>query len=325
MTAERPSFALIDATAEPPEHGGSRYTASLANAPLLCHVLDELAGVGVQRARIVAPQESLTAMQAVLGRHGTSGIELSYVDSTSNGGRRGVVLAELDAALAREPVFLHPGDCLLREQLPRMQDRYATGDVDLVVPEQASTGSARAPAGDRLSDAVLLLGPTARAICSALLARPDAHDDLVESLLHSDCRLAVCEQSEHWSYDDGTAALLAGNRLLLDALPETPADIAVDESSQIHGRVAIDPGARVSNSNLHGPLAIGVGAIVEDSFIGPYTAIAPGAILSGVEIDNSMVLEGAEISLPGMRIEASIVGERARLTRSFELPRGLHV
>jgi hypothetical protein len=38
-----------------------------------------------------------------------------------------------------------------------------------------------------------------------------------------------------------------------------------------------------------------------------------------------MVLAGAEIRQPGSRISASIVGERAQIRRSFELPRGLQV
>ncbi len=45
----------------------------------------------------------------------------------------------------------------------------------------------------------------------------------------------------------------------------------------------------------------------------------------GVEIDNSIVLEGAQVRHPGVRVEGSVVGERALVTRSFGLPAGLHV
>jgi glucose-1-phosphate thymidylyltransferase len=89
--------------------------------------------------------------------------------------------------------------------------------------------------------------------------------------------------------------------------------------------VAISPSARVSGSTLHGPVAIDDDAVVEDSFVGPYTAVGAGAVLMGTEIDNTMVLQRAEIRHPGHRIEASIIGEHASVLRSFALPKGLHM
>ena len=113
--------------------------------------------------------------------------------------------------------------------------------------------------------------------------------------------------------------------MMLDALPVPAVDGSFGDNNVVHGRVAISSSARVSGSTLHGPVAIDENAVIEDSFIGPFTAIGPGAILRGAEIDNTMVLAGAEISHPGHRIEASIIGERASVVRSFALPRGLHV
>ena len=45
----------------------------------------------------------------------------------------------------------------------------------------------------------------------------------------------------------------------------------------------------------------------------------------GTEIDNTIVMAGAVVRHPGSRIEASVIGERANLSRSFELPKGLHL
>jgi glucose-1-phosphate thymidylyltransferase len=113
--------------------------------------------------------------------------------------------------------------------------------------------------------------------------------------------------------------------MLLDSLPAPPPETSFSDDNQVHGRVVIDPGAWVSNCVLHGPIAIDGRAVVEDSFIGPYTAIGSDAVLSGAEIDNSMVLTGAEVRHPGARIESSIIGERSRVVRSFDLPKGLHM
>ena len=146
------------------------------------------------------------------------------------------------------------------------------------------------------------------------------HHDLADWLRTSDCRVAVCELGSHWRYSEETEELLIANRMMLDALPVPAVDGSFGDNNVVHGRVAISSSARVSGCILHGPVAVDENAVIEDSFIGPFTAIGAGAIISGAEIDNTMVLAGAEISHPGQRIEASIIGERASVVRSFALP-----
>ena len=148
---------------------------------------------------------------------------------------------------------------------------------------------------------------------------------VVEALLASEHPFAICELGEHWCYSDSTEELLAGNQIMLDALPITPVRGTLGDNNEVLGRVRISSSASVSSSTVHGPAVIGDGAVVVDSFIGPYTSIGPGAIVSGAEVDNTIVMTAAEIMHPGSRIEASVIGERARITRSFELPKGLHV
>jgi hypothetical protein len=234
------------------------------------------------------------------------------------------MLAEIEEALTRGAVLLHPGDCLFGGQLAAMRQRFIVGDVDSVLPEQAAVGARRDLLDSRISETLLVLGPATRPLFAELLSAPADGEDLIQTLLHSDCRLAVCEQSEPWQYSNTTESLLAANRRMLDAIP-SPSVNGIGQENELHGRVRISEGAFVSNCVIHGPVAIDDRAVVEDSYIGPYTAIGAGVILSGTEIDNSMVLAGAEIRHPGFRIEASIIGERSQITRSFQLPKGLHL
>ena len=217
--------------------------------------------------------------------------------------------------------MLHPGDCLFRGGLPAMRDRYHAGDVDCVLPAVSS----RAPSLDRVSHTALMLGSRTQPLLDELLASAGDGEDLAEVLLHSDVRLAVCELSEQWRYSESTEVLLAANRMILDSLPFTPIDPAFGDGNRFHGRIALGQGTFLSGCVVQGPAAIAERVVLEGQFIGPYTAIGTNAVLSGAEIDNSMVLAGAEIRHPGQRLEASIIGERARVTRSFDLPRGLHM
>ena len=93
----------------------------------------------------------------------------------------------------------------------------------------------------------------------------------------------------------------------------------------MHGRISISSSAYLSNCVLHGPVSIGDRAVVEDSFIGPFTAVGADVVIDGAEIDNSMLLAGAKVHHPGFRIEGSIIGEQSQVTRSFDLPKGMHL
>lgn len=323
------SLAVIDATAADAESPLcashlSRYAMPIANSPLIEHVFDELAAGGITRARIVAHPAVRRDLGHLLGAGPTCGIQVSYRD-VPHGDERAAILSELEQALASGPVLLHPGDSLFRSQVAAMWARFGAGDVDSVLPEQASVVPLRSPTERRTSDTVLLLGPGTRTLMEDLQLPKSEGDDLVHTLLHSEFRLAVCEQTEHWRYSESTGGLLAANRMMLDALPSRDDLQHSGENNEINGRVSISPTAFLSNCVIYGPVSIDDRAVLEDSFIGPYTAIGTDAVLSGAEIDNSMVLSGAEVRQPGYRIEASIIGERSRITRSFELPRGLHM
>ena len=323
------TLAIIDATAADIESPltttqSCRYVTPIANSPLIEHVLDELADGGTTRVRIVAHPRIRRDIGRLLGAGPTSGIDVFYRDAPERDGRT-AVLDEIQRALGSGPVLLHPGDSLFRGQVAAMWERFQAGDVDSVLPEQASVIPLRSPIERRASETVLLLGPGTRSLLQDLQSPKSEGEDLIHTLLHSDFRLAVCEQTEHWRYSESTAALLAANRLMLDALPDSADQVANGEGNQVHGRVSISPHAFISNSVIYGPVSIDDRAVVEDSFIGPYTAIGTDAVLSGCEIDNAMVLAGAELRHPGSRIEGSIIGERAQVTRSFDLPKGLHL
>jgi len=309
-------LALIDAAAPAV---AARLATPLANSPLIGHVLDELARAGLEEVRIVVAEGASKALERAIASRPPGGPRVVTV--AARGGGRAVV-EELSRALQRGPALIHPGDCLLGEGVAQICERFAAGDVDAVLParperELKDTG--------RLGDAAMVLAPAAGDCCRAVMAGAGRRS-LARAILSSGLRLAVCEQPCAWCYCESTEALLEANRMLLDALPgEAGAQGAERDGVTVAGRVAIHPSAQLRDCAVCGPVAIGARARVEDSHIGPYTAIGADAVVIGSEVDNSMVLEGAELRHPGMRIEGSILGERASVTRSFQLPRGLHL
>lgn len=121
---------------------------------------------------------------------------------------------------------------------------------------------------------------------------------------------------------DDVEDLLDLNRLALDSIG--PEEAAVESSgNRIMGPVLVDETATIESSVLNGPVAIAAGAHITDSYVGPYTAIGSRARIDGAEIERSVVLPDAAVNSVGFRIEGSVIGARASITREFAPPRAL--
>lgn len=327
------SFAIIDAAAGNEVRacgcgGRSRYTTSIANLPLIYHVLDELAEAGSDRVSVIVSAGAREELEQVLGGGSPWGVEVSFTTAVTSDGRA-AVLEALERAVPDEPVLVYPGDCLFPGHVSAMWQRFRTHDVDAVVLGSGNGtgrhGRSRGAVSSRVCPVPAIVGSAGAALVEQLRTAGGDRRDLADWLRNSDGRIAVCELRGHWCYSDHTEDLLTANRMMLDALPIPAVDGSFGDNNVVRGRVAISSSAQLSGSILHGPVAIDDGAVIEDSFVGPYSAVGAGASLRGAEIDNTMVLAGAELSHPGQRIEASIIGERAAVVRSFDLPRGLHI
>jgi glucose-1-phosphate thymidylyltransferase len=71
-------------------------------------------------------------------------------------------------------------------------------------------------------------------------------------------------------------------------------------------------------------VAIGAGTTVTDSFIGPFSAIGAGCEVANSEIEHSVVMDGSRI-LDIPRLEDSLIGKEAVVTRSQTRPRALRL
>ena len=111
---------------------------------------------------------------------------------------------------------------------------------------------------------------------------------------------------------------------MLDGL--SPAELPGGAAgNRMMGPVVVDETATIESSVLNGPLAIAADAYITDSYVGPYTAIGARARVDGAEIERSVVLPAASISSVGVRIEGSVIGESARITREFAPPRAVRL
>ena len=121
---------------------------------------------------------------------------------------------------------------------------------------------------------------------------------------------------EGWWKDTGKPKdLLEGNRLLLEQLKEKKAAAVVDASVVIHGPVEIGEGVQLlGDTVINGPVSIAAGTIIRDSVIGPYAAIGARTEISGATIENSIVMDEADINCD-KKIVDSIVGHNVTIAQ----------
>lgn len=329
---------------------------SVANRPILCHVLEALRGAAVSGAALVAPRRSLEQLKAAVEAEGPEGIELAYVPCGPGGDRRDPpeqALRTLVEMVGEEPCVVHAADGLLTEPLgeliaPSLGDRRADA---VAFAHRSTDGSAtlasrrvlrlvhdalQAGAGEHghgpleLTGVCLLGAGAARRLGESSWAAGESLDlpTISERFVRSGARVRI-EQAAGWlPYGGSTSELLALNRFLLDGLRGEHGATAAETSelsNRLEGSVVVHPTASVTASTLVGPAIVGPGAVVQEAYIGPYTSIGAGVYIEGAEIERSVILAGARITHIGGRLVGSVVGRDARIFRDFSMPRAMRL
>jgi glucose-1-phosphate thymidylyltransferase len=289
----------------------ARQLAPVANRPVLFHHLDALQSAGVTQAAIVTDGITGTCIRGAVGDGSDWGLELTHLEfhGTSN------VLAcsSVAAFVGTAPVVVQHGDVLLRERLSALTDDLDDHELDALI---LSPGAKPAYGG-----AGYIIGPD---VHERLRRDGAALDDVVERLRAAGARIGVRQVDACMPCRGGAEELLEANRRMLELVAPEPHGERVFES-EIQGPVALHPSAEVRASVVRGPVAIGPGARISNAYIGPYTSIGAGVDLDCIEIEHSIVLDGAQVRYLEARVEGSVIGPGARVSRDFRMPRALRL
>ena len=126
-----------------------------------------------------------------------------------------------------------------------------------------------------------------------------------------------------WWIDTGEPdEMLEANDLVLDEI-EHRIEGYVDRDSQVNGKVTIGKGAEIINSRVRGPAIIGEDSRLVNAYVGPFTSIYHHVLIENSEIEHSIVLEQSKIIDIPYRIEDSLIGREAKITRSPIKPKAL--
>ena len=321
-----------------------RELAPVANTPLITLGLQALHDAGIREIGIVSDAGLATLAGDAVVEVGLD-VDLVHIDPPAEAALAGRLLAA-EPFIGTGPFVANVAGSLTQHDFGR--------SVELLVRKGLGALVVLAKSGWRKPQTILLGGGDAQvadserrlgeetvaganafvfgteifdAARAATEARPNAQADVTDVLE------VLAEKPDHvhavlptgWSMRvEATEDLLEINRLVLDGL--SPAEIPGGASgNRIMGPVVVDETATIESSVLNGPLAIGADAYITDSYVGPYTAIGARARIDGAEIERSVVLPAASISSVGCRIEGSVIGVDARITREVVPPRAVRL
>lgn len=333
----------------PITHTSAKQLVPVANKPILFYGIEAMVSAGITDIGVIVGDTRAEVM-AALGDGSQWGAHITFIPQDQPLGLAHCVLIASDF-LGDDDFVMYLGDNLLEQDLAafvrafesaRASSNPPTAQILLKqVPDPHRFGIAvldaeghvvhlvekpADPPTDLALVGVYLFDKTINEAVRSIQPSPRGELEITDAIqwLVDQGRLVRCELLTGWWIDTGKLTpLLEANRLLLEVI-EARVDGSVDEKSSVDGRVVVEAGAVVQNSTLRGPLVIGKGARIIDSFIGPFTAIGDNCEVVNSEVEHSVIMEKSRI-LDIPRLEDSLIGKEAEVTRTQKRPRALRL
>lgn len=324
----------------------NKHMIPVANKPMIFYALEKVAEVGITEVAMNINEGDKEFPQLV-GDGSEYGVEITYLEQ--KGGALGLahIIKNAQDWLGDDSFLFYLGDNIIlgslvdfvkhfeesganaylafskvpdpqRFGVPEINDK---GEVVRVVEKPEHPPSEYAVTGiycydKTIHDVVNSLKPSPR----GELEISDAHTAMIES-----GRVVKYEIVEGWWKDTGKPSdLLEGNRLLLEVIQHRNDAKLIEEGVDVQGKVDIGEDVQlIGKTVVRGPVSIARGAIIRDSYIGPYSSIGKQTEVDGSEVENSIIMDDADIRCH-KRIVDSIIGHNATVGAAFMTQPGGH-
>jgi glucose-1-phosphate thymidylyltransferase len=326
----------------PLTYTGAKHLIPVANKPVISHIIETIVAAGIRELGIVVSPHREEEFRLTLGDGACWGLKISYIVQRQPRGLAHAVSCAQDF-IGREPFLVYLGDNLLENGVTafvrEFERGHANASIVLVEVEDPRSFGVAQLSGEQIIKVIEKPQepPSNLAIVGVYLfdhrifeaiseIKPSWRDELeitdaIQKLIEKSYRVTPHLVQGWWKDVGKPEDMLHANRLLLERL-STHIEGAVDERSQVKGRIQVAAGAKILNSELRGPLVIGEDALIEDSFIGPFTAIGPRVVVRQSEIEYSIVMEGSKLEGVG-RIDHSLIGRNVEIGRKDRRPEAL--
>ncbi|HRH23181.1 MAG TPA: glucose-1-phosphate thymidylyltransferase [Candidatus Magasanikbacteria bacterium] len=318
----------------------NKHLLPLANKPMIFHAIEKAIEAGVTEIFInTNPGE--TQLQQMIGDGGHWGVQITYFEQT--GGPQGIahVVNEAKKFIGDEPFMFYLSDNVLLGDLTGMFEEFSTGAYDCMLALSKVQDPERfgVPVFNDKAELIDVIekpekAPNNFAVTGIYLYGPRVFFDTFEkieksargeyeiSTIHSlflkeGKRVGYKEITGWWKDTGKMDDLLVANKLLLDQANKDHFTYSPEVATQakISGPVHIGNGSQIGQGVvLQGPVIIGENVVLEQCTIGPYVTISSGSEIRRARIDDSIILDNANINID-MHITHSIIGKHVTLTK----------
>ncbi len=330
----------------PITHTSAKQLVPVANKPVLFYGIEAMAEAGIEEVGIIVAPDTGPEIEAAAGDGSRFGIRISYIVQDEPLGLAHAVLTA-EPFLGASPFVMYLGDNLLqggiadlvaafREHAPDAlilltpvadPENYGVAELSPAAPGETGrvvrlVEKPSAPATDLALVGVYMF--TAGIHEAARAIEPSARGELeitdaIQHLVDAGMRVEPHIVRGWWKDTGRLEDMLEANRLVLDTLVPSAEGELID--SQLDGRVAVAPGARLERTTVRGPAIIGAGARLRDCYNGPYTAVGEDCTITGAEVEHSILLAGCTVCDLDGRMESSLLGRNVTVRRGDRQPR----
>jgi glucose-1-phosphate thymidylyltransferase len=324
----------------PITHTSAKQLIPVANKPVLFYGIEALAAAGIEEIGIIIAPETGEEIRHAAGDGSRFGVRITYILQNAPLGLAHAVLTA-EPFLAESPFVMYLGDNLLQGGIHELVDAFRSNAPDALIlltpvadPEQYGVAELQDGTVVRLVEKPSQ-PQTDLALVGVYMFTPSIHDaaraiapsgrgeleitDAIQHLVDSGRRVEPHIVHGWWKDTGRLEDILAANRLVLDTITERIEGHLL--SSQVDGRVVIEPGAHLERSTIRGPAIIGRDAQLIDSYIGPYTAVGEGCTIENAEVEHSILLAGSVVRNLAGRMESSLLGRNVTIGRDQRQPR----
>lgn len=329
----------------PLTYTGAKQLVPVANKPILWYGIEAIVAAGITDIGIIISPETGQEVKTKTGNGDRFGANITYILQEQPAGlAHAVKIAQ--PFLGDAPFVMYLGDNLVQSDLGLFLEKFKTKNLDALtllcsVANPSAFGVAKIDDEGRVLQLVEKPKnpPSNLALVGIYLFSTGIHDaiasikpsargeleitDAIQYLIDQHQKVEAY-QLEGWWLDTGKKDdLLEANRIILDTCLKSAIEGEVDEKSQVIGRVQIGSGTKVVNCSIRGPVTIGSDCYLENCFIGPYSSVADQVNLIDVDLEHSVILQGAKVVGIHQRIVDSVVGQRAHLKTAPQRPKAL--
>ncbi|MHA1594289.1 glucose-1-phosphate thymidylyltransferase [Candidatus Bathyarchaeota archaeon] len=332
----------------PLTHTGPKQLIKVAGKPVSQWALEDLRDSGVMEVAIILGELSPERVVEYYGDGSRLGMRLTYIYQGYPYGLAHAVYLARDF-VGDEPFVVYLGDNVLVEGIKNYVKRFEENDVDAMVllTEVEDPRKFGVAQFDERGKLVRLVEkprepPSNYALVGIYFFRPPHIFKVIECLKPSwrgeleitDAIQMLIDRGlrveyaivKGWWKDTGTPEdILEANRLLLDyKFKGQRVKGRVEGDVRIEGRVYIEEGVVIrNNSVIRGPAYVGRNSVIgPDTYVGPYTSVGNNVRLSGVEVENSVIMDDVIIEAEGIRITDSLIGAGTRILKNRGKPSG---